>query len=420
MDKTAEILFEYLKNTLYYPERAKLDVSELPADFQKLGQGLLLLNDYISENRSFAKALAKGDLSIEPPNVGNILAMPVKELQGSLRHLAWQTQQVAKGDYSQQVDFMGDFSVAFNSMTKQLSERTKSLIQEKQLVEQKNQEMEGMLELLLALTNYTHDMIFVLSEGDGHQVFMNRPAEWFVKVHPEKAEKLQKHLLAHETKKSEESDNWNTNIEPDTELSEMEKQFFAVESFGIKWKAEDVVVHIVVDDTERTKREQLIYSLAYVDPLTGLSNRRYAMNLMKHWIEEKESFLLSFIDVDYLKYCNDTFGHEEGDYYLIRVVNALKTLPGELCRVGGDEFFFLIQGTDVQEREKQLDYVRDLLEKQTDARYPQGFSFATSLVPYPLEETLEKYIKNTDAKMYQYKMKHKKKLEDVIYHDVRV
>jgi two-component system, sensor histidine kinase and response regulator len=35
-------------------------------------------------------------------------------------HLTWQTQQIADGDYNQKVDFMGDFSIAFNKMTSQL------------------------------------------------------------------------------------------------------------------------------------------------------------------------------------------------------------------------------------------------------------------------------------------------------------
>jgi signal transduction histidine kinase/DNA-binding response OmpR family regulator len=41
-------------------------------------------------------------------------------LHASLRHLTWTTQQIAKGDFSHEVDFMGEFSVAFNSMTQQL------------------------------------------------------------------------------------------------------------------------------------------------------------------------------------------------------------------------------------------------------------------------------------------------------------
>jgi PAS domain S-box-containing protein len=51
-----------------------------------------------------------------------IILQSAKSLQGSLRHLTWKTQQIAKGDFSHEVDFMGNFSVAFNSMSQQLKE----------------------------------------------------------------------------------------------------------------------------------------------------------------------------------------------------------------------------------------------------------------------------------------------------------
>ena len=43
-------------------------------------------------------------------------------MHANLRHLTWTTQQIAKGDFNHEVDFMGDFSIAFNSMTQQLKD----------------------------------------------------------------------------------------------------------------------------------------------------------------------------------------------------------------------------------------------------------------------------------------------------------
>ena len=50
---------------------------------------------------------------------------PFKQLQANLRHLTWQTQQIAQGDFNLRVDFMGDFSKAFNSMVASLDEAQK-------------------------------------------------------------------------------------------------------------------------------------------------------------------------------------------------------------------------------------------------------------------------------------------------------
>ncbi|MHC9542127.1 MAG: ATP-binding protein [Vulcanimicrobiota bacterium] len=68
-----------------------------------------------------AQKISKGDLSGELPVKGAI-AGSVKALQASLRHLTWQAERIAQGDLSQRVDFMGDFSMAFNHMTEQLTQ----------------------------------------------------------------------------------------------------------------------------------------------------------------------------------------------------------------------------------------------------------------------------------------------------------
>jgi PAS domain S-box-containing protein/putative nucleotidyltransferase with HDIG domain len=71
--------------------------------------------------QEFAAALAKGDLSQSLESKG-IMAGGLKSLQASLRHLAWQTKKIGKGDFSQRVDFMGEFSESFNTMIRRLEE----------------------------------------------------------------------------------------------------------------------------------------------------------------------------------------------------------------------------------------------------------------------------------------------------------
>lgn len=85
-------------------------------------------NRYISlvdESRSFVAALAAGNLKESPPP-RNQVAAPFKQLHASLQHLTWQTGQVAQGDYSQRVHFLGEFSDSFNSMVEALSEKERT------------------------------------------------------------------------------------------------------------------------------------------------------------------------------------------------------------------------------------------------------------------------------------------------------
>src|SRR5512140_3955219 len=93
-------------------------------------QLITYLNRFLSEFAPFAEAMeqiARGDLETR-----NLLGrMPVvqslKALQSNLRHLTFKTQEIAAGDLEQRVDFMGDFSIAFNKMTQQLKDSYQEL-----------------------------------------------------------------------------------------------------------------------------------------------------------------------------------------------------------------------------------------------------------------------------------------------------
>ena len=127
----ADILFKYLHDVIYKSAGASLDIESLPGSFHDFGKGLQYFSHIIGETRVLAKELASGNLNCELPLPGNEIAAPLKSLHASLKHLTWQAQQVTKGDYNQRVDFMGDFSVAFNNMIAQLDQRQKVVLDEK-------------------------------------------------------------------------------------------------------------------------------------------------------------------------------------------------------------------------------------------------------------------------------------------------
>ena len=325
-------------------------------------------------------------------------------------------------------------------------------------LEQSNHELRINLNLVNALTDYTHNMIFVYAADTGQEVHTNQPARWFQKAHGETAAELigrlldkqpeiQEQIDSHrEAQKPESEELQNGQLPEDQDLSEGNQNslrwnislndpdgidlFYQVESFLIPWfhsdgeSAQDAkkqaIVHIVLDETERQRRQNLIYRFAYVDPLTNLNNRRYATEKMEQWLREGTPFLLSFIDVDYLKYCNDTFGHEQGDSYLVEISVALQTLGGEVCRVGGDEFFLLQTGLTPEEQDERLEKLRQEILADKSSGYPKCFSYATTLVPAHSTVPVAEYISSTDAKMYQYKQKHKIPLSDVVYKDDRI
>ena len=86
----------------------------LPVELEANAELEALLDD-LAELYRFTLAISKGDLE-QPLSLRGSLAGSLKNLDAALRHLTYQTQCVAAGDFTQRVDFMGEFSEAYNSM----------------------------------------------------------------------------------------------------------------------------------------------------------------------------------------------------------------------------------------------------------------------------------------------------------------
>ncbi len=104
-----------------------LEVPAAPPEAAALAAAVNRLIDAQAEVRAFVEPLARGELGVAPPKAGNPLAAPFKELHSRLTHLTWQAEQVARGDYGQRVDFMGDFSRSFNRMVEELGRKERQL-----------------------------------------------------------------------------------------------------------------------------------------------------------------------------------------------------------------------------------------------------------------------------------------------------
>jgi len=109
------------------PEKIRKD--PLASDDEQ--QLIDLLNElfaYVQEVHAFIVPLAHGNINdIRLPHTRNFFSSPFKELHSRLVHLTWQASRVAQGDYSQRIDFMGDFSDAFNTMIESLSRNEQEL-----------------------------------------------------------------------------------------------------------------------------------------------------------------------------------------------------------------------------------------------------------------------------------------------------
>jgi diguanylate cyclase (GGDEF)-like protein len=99
---------------------------------------------------------------------------------------------------------------------------------------------------------------------------------------------------------------------------------------------------------EIDKKNEQLYELTHIDPLTGLDNRPSIFSIIDDIITNNTEPLhtaLLFLDIDNFKNVNDTYGHDIGDQVIRVVGRKLKKLENEhtnVGRFGGDEFLILL------------------------------------------------------------------------------
>ncbi len=114
---------------------------ELPLDYpdNEIRQAVDYINRFVdeyNETSNIAYRIGGGDIDFTTPKLKTVIGHSLKSLHASLKNLTWTTKQIAQGEYGHKVEFMGDFSEAFNSMSRQLQDA----FNERELSTQKLQE----------------------------------------------------------------------------------------------------------------------------------------------------------------------------------------------------------------------------------------------------------------------------------------
>jgi len=396
-----------------------------PAEVLPLVRSANQLVRFMAELAAFVLPLTRGDLSAPTPSRDNHMAEPFKELHARLSELTWQANEIARGDYSQRIAFMGEFSQAFNSMVELLAEREQNLKTEIASRQHAEEALQHERDLLVAGPLVT----FRWQAGDDGVVEYASPnittfgytAEEFVSgrrtyssiVHPEDLE----WIVADGDAKTATGLDWWTQeyriIDGDGEtrwirdythlVLDVDGQLYGYEGYII-----DITAQKVAEAALRRREEQL-RMLSLADDLTGLYNRRGLFALGEHAMRSarrhKTGLNVLFLDLDGLKNINDRFGHGLGDQALRDVAAVLRGAIREsdvVARAGGDEFVVLVEDEPqaAQELARRLERRIAAANARGEQRYKLEVSLGIVFWHPDEKATLQELIERADQRMY--------------------
>lgn len=166
---------------------------------------------------------------------------------------------------------------------------------------------------------------------------------------------------------------------------------------------------VIHDVTEQKRLKNELEYAASRDPLTGLWNRRHALNLLEKARQQKRrnevDYSLLILDVDHFKRINDQFGHDKGDEVLVLLAKTLENRVREtdsVSRWGGEEFIILLPQTDIGNAVHLAECLRASVTQIQIPNLPR-VTVSIGAAQHQSEETTESLLRRADTALYQAK-----------------
>ncbi|MDY0227788.1 MAG: sensor domain-containing diguanylate cyclase [Desulfomicrobium apsheronum] len=178
-----------------------------------------------------------------------------------------------------------------------------------------------------------------------------------------------------------------------------------------------IIFCICRDITQRKINEKHIHTLATIDCLTGLYNRREFISQVERQISStkkyKDKFSLIMYDIDDFKFINDNFGHLEGDKVLtLSSKLILKNIRNNdiAARWGGEEFMLLLPHSNISNSRIIAEKLRHLISGNI---FNLDISITASfgVTEFLHSDDIEILLKRVDKALYQAKMNGKNRVE---------
>lgn len=212
----------------------------------------------------------------------------------------------------------------------------------------------------------------------------------------------------------------NTNLVAAVSISE--KVFFAqwykhsiwLSAFGVGVIGILLTLSILTlrSQQQQLRTQKLLHKQAITDHLTGLANRRYAMEQASLEIKKNQRsntpLSLALMDIDHFKLVNDNYGHDMGDDVLRAVADVFRQHCREsdlVSRIGGEEFLLMMPATDLNGAAINAEKIRQALKARPFNHAGKTFNITASfgLAQWDNDTEINSVLRRADAALYQAK-----------------
>ncbi len=127
---------------------------------------------------------------------------------------------------------------------------------------------------------------------------------------------------------------------------------------------------VIGEQKKISEQKETLITKIERDDLTGVFNRGYIMNILEEMCDlqkNDEAFYVLFLDINALKYINDTYGHKAGGRLIIKITHAILNTVREhdiVARIGGDEFLVVLPKSKGEDCEKIIERIMLYIEHQ--------------------------------------------------------
>ena len=195
-------------------------------------------------------------------------------------------------------------------------------------------------------------------------------------------------------------------------------RIYAVTRNTVEWSDGKSATALVLRDVDEERSvKQRMYSLAYIDQLTGVPNRTKLKEDFETIAGDVRLKTLAgavaIFDLDNFKTINDTYGHNTGDAMLQRLALLLRSdedFRGHIYRLGGDEFVLVYKNSPgrFSTSEEMRRYYKTLLEKTlqtyTMPNIEDRCTLSMGVAFFPDNgDTLSELLRRADIALYRAK-----------------